>query len=417
MKKLNNYWIVLMVLATTLLSQPGLAALKIDKVYFDPPIIAAGDEVDVVIQYTYEEGPLQEYKVNDPAYKFKVTLESDDALTKQYVLITDPEGDDVKGTIYSGQSYNKVFRVKVKPNAPPASYQFKLTGQWYRDGEPLSSKQYVRFYMPVKKEGVLIGVSQLETIPAEVRPGDDFVRLRVMIENTGEKDAKAVEVALEPSKGLEHSYSNKNRAWIGRLNAGEAKEANFFINVDEKAAPGVYALKYRFKYMDLDNNEYEKEEELPFLVKRKPYLEVVRTQGSGLAGGKGVLKVTVKNTGTESAEAVDVRLLKKSSQPFQFEARSDYGGELMPGEEGTAIFEFDIDRSAALKNHSFQLLIRAKGDSDEGDENVYTFTRRALFEVKGKAPNKLLRAGLLAMAALLIGILAGKAKGLKKKRR
>ena len=39
------------------------------------------------------------------------------------------------------------------------------------------------------------------------------------------------------------------------------------------------------------------------------------------------------------------------------------------------------------KEHYLQLLIRAKGDSDKGDNNIYTFNRRAIIDVNGKKVN------------------------------
>ena len=156
--------------------------------------------------------------------------------------------------------------------------------------------------------------------------------------------------------------------------------------------------------MDVDNNRYQKTEELPFRIKPRPYLEVVSSQGSAIAGKDAKLSVVVKNTGQESAEAVEVRIIKQSAQPFSMDVRSDYLGELEPGEEATAVFNLGVASDAELKEYSLKLLIRSKGDSDEGDDNIYTYTRRAQFEVTGKANNYLLYIGIILAAIIIIAV-------------
>ena len=113
---------------------------------------------------------------------------------------------------------------------------------------------------------------------------------------------------------------------------------------------------------------------LPFLVKARPNLEIVSVEGSGLAGKTADLYITVKNVGTEDAESTDVRLIKQSAQPFSTDVRSDYLGLIAPGEEAVAVFHLDVSSDAEIKEHDLKLIIRAKGDSDSGDDNIYLFS-------------------------------------------
>jgi len=409
MRKISLVLLTLLILALPTVS----ARLVLDSVQFDPAIIASGDEVDVVVQF-HETSSGDEDKVGNEEYSFNVFLESDDTLTKKYVIIQDTEGNNLRGTIYTGSNYNKVFRVKVAQNAPAGNYEFRLVGQWYYKDVPLESIQFLRFKMPVKKEGIIMDISTLETVPSEVRPGDNYVKVVAFIENSGEKDAKSAEVKLNLPEGLSSSYSNDNRVWVGRVNAGERREVTFYIDVDDKVKPDLFNINYNFNYMDLDNNAYQKSRTIPFRVKSRPYLEVVSYEGEGLSGTTSKLYVTVKNTGTESAESVDVRLLKESSQPFDFDVRSNYVGELEPDEEGTVVFDIKIKSDAEIKDHDFKIIIRSKGDSDEGDDNIYTYNRRAKFSVTGKKPNLLVTYGI-AIAVIILIIVAISALRRKKK--
>ncbi|MGM5484832.1 MAG: COG1361 S-layer family protein [Nanobdellota archaeon] len=411
--------ILMMVLVFAIMATGVDARLVMDNVHYDPAVIASGDEVDIVVRYHHEANSFSDDRINNPDYEFRVTLESDDELTEKFVTLQDTEGNQLGGAIYAGGHYNKKFRVKVNNDAPAGNYEFRLVGQWYENGEPLDSESFIRFRMPVKKEGIILDLSTIETQPAEVRPGDNYVKIVSFVENSGEKDAKSVELDLDLPEGMETSYAGDNRRWVGMVKAGQKKEITSFVDVDDKIEPGRHTLKYDFDYMDLDNNEYSKMTQIPFRIKPRPYLEVTSSDGSSLAGNSGELGITVKNTGTESAESVDVRLLKQNSQPFDFDVRSNYLGELEPGENGTVMFDIDVMRDATIREHDFKVLIRSKGDSDEGDENIYTYARRAEFDVTGEAPNPYLRMGLGAFALVMVAgignqIFKRKKKGAKR---
>lgn len=390
------------------------AIINLDDVTFDPPIIAAGDEVDVIIQYSVAGGVTDDTdKIADQDYTFNVELMSDDTLTKDYVKIQDALGDNVHGsTLLSGDFYKKRFTVKIANDAPAGNYEFMLTGQWYKNGIAEPAVSYVRFKMPVKKEGIIINIANLITDPVEIRPGDDYVSLETYVENVGEKNSKSVEASLEIPEGFAHSYSNNNRIWVGRLNAGESKKTSFNVDLSDDLNPGTYNLTFNFNYMDQDDNLYFVKRTIPLLVKSRPYLEVIATEGRALAGSTQQLQVVIQNTGTQSAESVDVRILKQNAQPFTLDVRSDYIGELKPGEKGLAVFDIGVNSDASVKNHSFKILIRAKGDSDTGDDRIYTFNRRANFSVTGPAKNNyaIYGAGGLVLVLAIFGFSRGKKK-------
>ncbi|MCA9486621.1 LPXTG cell wall anchor domain-containing protein [Candidatus Woesearchaeota archaeon] len=393
-------------------AQVSFADLQLNYIHFDPAIISAGDEVDIVIQYEAQNAPFDSSKIGDDEYSFNVKLEADDDLTEKYILITDSRGDDVKGTLYSGEKYYKTFKVKVLNNAPAANYEFKLVGQWYKNGNALDYTEELTFEMPVKKEGIILDISSITTNPNQVRPGDKFVELYTSLENVGEKTAKNIKVKLSAQEGIDPSYSDNNELSVGKLASQESKDIDFTINLDDELKAGEYTLTYTLEYMDLDDNSYTLEKNISLLVKEKPNLVIEKVEGEGLAGSSSTLKVWVKNVGEESAESVDVRVLKQSSQPFEFDFRSSFIGELEPGETGLAVFDIDVLDSADIKAHDLKLVLRAKGDTDEGDDNIYTFNRRAYFTVTGVKQNSYVYVGLGLFALLVIGFLV---KGRKKK--
>jgi hypothetical protein len=408
---------IMTVLLVTLLPAAH-AELDLNRIQFDPAIIAAGDTVDIVIEYEAKPTPFSSERVGQQEYTFDARLKPDDDMTREYVRILDSEGDDRKGHVFSGEIYNKVFRIKVATDAPTGPYQFELEGQWYRNGEPIDYQEQVHFTMDVKKEGIILNAASIDTSPQQVRPGDEFVELKTHLENTGHKDAESIEVKLNSDhSGITPSYADDNRKWMGRLNTGESKPMTFSLDLAEDLPSGVYDLTAELSYRDVDENQYNTTLSLPLRVKSRPYLEIVNYSGSGRAGTGGELQVWVKNVGEDSAEATDVRIIKQAAQPFAFDVRSDYVGELEPGETGQAIFHFDVLSGADIKSHDFQLFLRAKGDSDEGDDTIYTFYRQAEYQVTGEAPNYWVYAGVVLL--LLLGAILGFKtirKGGKKKR-
>ena len=419
--------ICFMVLALIICINIVNAVVELDSASFDPAVIAAGDEVDITLNFHDDVFSSSDIAQNKDS-TLSVYLEPADTISKEFLIITDATGSANIGHLFAQGIWRKTFRVKVKTDAPTSKYKLRARFQYMVNDNPVGGGKVEDFFMEVKKEGIILGIANIETNPVAVRPGDDFVELNTYIENTGNKNAKSIEAVLNLPIELKHSYTNNNRLWIGKLAVNESKKATFFVDVDEDADSKKYDLELTFNYMDLDDNKYSKEITIPFLVKEKPNIEVIDVKGTGLAGSKITLEVTLKNTGTEDAEAVDARIIKQSSQPFSFDLRSNYVGELQVGETGKAVFTINIDKEAEQKEHNLKLLIRAKGDSDKGDNNIYTFNRRAIIDVNGKklnpiagmvvgmqsnGANKAIGIGIV-LAIVIIGLLVY--KGYKRKK-
>lgn len=397
---------------------PSVSAyLSLDSIYTDPAIIGAGDEVDVVVQYENKLVAADEKYNNDFDYTFKVSLEADDDAATQYIRILDSQGDDYGSVVYSGNKYNKIFRIKISNDAPTGSYQLRLTGEWYYKGVPTGDSRDEAFSIEVKREAININIVSIESNPTTIRPGDVGVELRAYIQNVGIKNAKSVTVTLHLPDGFSPSYVDNNRKWIGGLSGGETKESTFHFDVSPALLGGVHSATYTLEYVDVDDNVYSTGGVLPIYVKEKSNLIITQEEIIAQKGGSTILELTVKNEGLAAAEHIDVRILKQSSQPFSFDTRSQYIGLLAPGESSTVQFLVDVDRAALEKTHNFDVIIRAKGDSDQGDTAIYTFNRKAQIKVEGTAKSNLLYVGAALVVVVLILWIgkSSKKKGGKKK--
>ncbi|MBW9223664.1 hypothetical protein KKP90_03670, partial [Methanothermococcus sp. SCGC AD-155-E23] len=75
--------------------------------------------------------------------------------------------------------------------------------------------------------------------------------------------------------------------------------------------------------------------------------------------------------GNEKAGSVRISAIRNSAQPFDYPRKSDTIGTLNPGENGTGAIVLSVDRDAVPKEYLVTLEIRAIGDREKGDDNVY----------------------------------------------
>ena len=240
------------------------------------------------------------------------------------------------------------------------------------------------------KGRVVMNIGDVTTDPADIRPGDEDVELRVFIENSGEAAAKDIEAVLicdgnSNNASFKPSWSGTDRSYIGRLNSGEKAEAIFHIDVAENAESNTYSIPLRIRYKDTKGKEYEVMRSVEILVEPKPEFEIVSyyTEPAKIsADDKGVkLHVKVRNVGSEKAESVSVRITGEADVPFDYDVKSDYLGNLKIGEDGVGILKFDVDKDALPKTYPQGIEIRCTGDRDLGDDNVYVFDKQIQLEV------------------------------------
>ncbi|WP_456475006.1 COG1361 S-layer family protein [Candidatus Pyrohabitans sp.] len=312
------------------------------------------------------------------------------------------------GVVLRGDEVTLSYPIHVKLNTPEGVYKTPLKLVWQNN--LMEEKTQTILLGILVKGGISLGVASVDTDPAKIRSGDDNVKIVVKVHNSGEAVAKNVRARLITDGPFKPSYSNKNLAYLGRLDAGTEQTATFYLDVEETARPGNYVLPLLLSYEDLRNNRFEVQEEVNIIVEPKPYFDVVGTKlvpELPKPGERALLYLDIKNIGHENGESVDVRVVREAGQPFSFDIRSDFIGTLKPGETGTAALEFDIDKDAIPKEYLLRLIVRATGDTEKGDTNIYTQELKAPVSVGkgGKSSNSLRYAALLAGIAVAAGLL------------
>lgn len=369
------------------------SAPELQDVSFDPGVIAAGDRVDITasIHYDIYDGDEEEKNID-------VALSPDNRLAEEYVTFEDDYSDSI--FIYPGGGWNQQFQVKVHGDAPSGDYRFTVD---ITESNRNSNVTYEEeFVMPVEKEGVDLTADVVQTSPDNPRTGDNDVRMDLRVSNTGSKDIEEVEIIPEFPEGISSSDSMTEKLFIDRIGESSSSNQELKLDIADELRPGVYRINLSTSYEDTDSNSYTEEMSIPLRVEGRPDLELANASMEMKAGSTSDLELTVVNTGSQDAETVSARVIAQSSQPFSLADRSDYIGEIKPGEKGKAVLSISSDRSASLKKHQLKIEMRANGDSDEGDNSVYTFTGNASVDLEERSQASLIYIGVAAAGLVLL---------------
>ncbi len=291
------------------------------------------------------------------------------------------------------------YKLKVADDALKGTYNVTL--KW-TTGDGWIEKEYP-IYIDPKRADFVIGA--LKTSPERLIADTKEAKLSVDISNIGDGNAENVKVKLilpdlPEDEGFVPSYGYSDEDTLGNIEKDASKTATFYIDVGENVKEGEYNAKLEITYKDENDetNTYRtKTLDLKIPVKPSPYLiiENVTTSPHILKPGeKALVRVRIKNIGSEKAESVSLRVFKDASQPFKFDEKSDYVGTLSPNESGDAVLKLTIKKDAVAKTY----LIDAELRGVDKRNNVVIFSRSFALTVnpETKALNSI---GILSLIA------------------
>lgn len=291
-------------------------------------------------------------------------------------------------TLGAWSSKELQITVHVADEAPNGAYFVPVTASWreyYFDpavvGYVTGPEETAQLGLSFSVRGnAMINVGAVTTDPQDIRPGTTNIELRVFIENSGEAAAKDIEAQLLfTDTAVTPSWSGTERSYLGRLNSGERGEAIFHIDLAERVDAGQQDIPVQLRYTDTKGQAYEITRTVSLLVKPKPDFEIVSyttEPGTIAANTRGVvLRVMIRNSGTENAESVSLRLTGEAKVPFTYDVKSDLVGNLEIGAAGEAVLKFDVKSDAVPKDYPVGIEIRCTGDRTLGDDNVYVFAK------------------------------------------
>lgn len=351
--------LLLLVLSTSLLVHTQAVAaqnngqLEIVLLNQDPDPAEQGEYIDV----RWKVNKLGEKALNNiefeliPEYPFSID-ENEDPIRKLGDWIGFSEDED-----YAILHY-KLF---TADKAIEDSYEVELRYRY--DGSGWVSQKFDLLVGEKNTPNFVLGT--IISSPRKLTSNIDEAQLDVEIANIGNGDAENVQIEIDFPEGFEPSYSFADRDNLGTITAGESKTATFYVDIDKIVKSGDHQASITIKYKDANDEEHEYKKNMIGLeipLHKKPFFEVedVSFSSENIGAGEEVtMTVTVRNIGDQEAESTSLRIFKESSQPFDFEEKTDYIGKVLPGESGTATLTFMVEDGASPKEYLMDIELRS----------------------------------------------------------
>ncbi len=302
------------------------------------------------------------------------------------------------GSLNSGESETLDLKLYTNEKTPEGSYLIPATLNWIdEDGTQRTENINIGF---VVQGDVLLGISNVVTTPKEIKPGDTYVRIDTTITNNGHGKAKDIQLKLIADYPFKDSWSNANFKDIGTLFGGDSKEVSFYVDVGRYTPPKHYQVPINITYLDIFNKKHSLTKTVDIYIKPKPIVEIIPEEHIVQAGKENTIYITVKNIGNEKGENIKISAIRNSIQPFDYPQKSDIVGTLSPNETGTGAIVVAVDKNAIPKEYTITVELRAVGDREEGDDNVYITQKTVKLKVEKSSTWSLIPS--ITIATLLI---------------
>jgi hypothetical protein len=171
---------------------------------------------------------------------------------------------------------------------------------------------------------------------------------------------------------------------VGSVRSGQnsLSPVKFDLKIDKLAKAGEYTLHLDLAYDHQENVQIinanatretydanywygmiKQNQTLKIKVKKQADFEIIRTNGSLVAGNEGLIEITIKNTGED--EARDVKAIITPSDPISTSDDKAYLNKMEPGNVSVATFKINADGKAVNKTYAIDTVLRYQ--TPEGD--------------------------------------------------
>ena len=171
---------------------------------------------------------------------------------------------------------------------------------------------------------------------------------------------------------------------VGSIRSGQNSPTpvKFDLKIDKLAKAGEYTLRLDLAYDHQQNVQIinanatsqtydanywygmmKQNQTLKIRVKKQAQFEIIRTNGSLVAGNSGKIEITIRNMGEE--EARDVKAIITPSDPISTTDDKAYLNKMEPGDVAVATFKINADSKAVNKTYAIDTVLRYQ--TPEGD--------------------------------------------------
>jgi hypothetical protein len=158
---------------------------------------------------------------------------------------------------------------------------------------------------------------------------------------------------------------------VGDLEPGESQPVRFRVAVSEDADPGSHTFTGFVQYENAAGDLRQSSSPLRRSLQVGPERDAItirNVSSTVTAGGEGLLRVTVENTGARPITDANAKLFV--NDPLSSSDNSAFLGRLEPGETKTAVFKISASGEAVAKRYAGTVEVRyddADGDTELTD--------------------------------------------------
>ena len=303
------------------------------------------------------------------------------------------------GTLAQGETVPVTFRAYISEKAVSGAYSLPLTIQYENKGKVAQSEELeIGVFVTGKPQ---VSFSNVKTDPSEIHQDEKDVEVKVTVENIGTKEVDNFRMTLQPDGPFRNARSYVQTQELGTVKTQDSSIVSFYVDVDKGAKPGLYPLAFLAEYK-LGIKYVNETKFIQIALKDSPDFTVTSPTISVVAGEKGRIQAKVTNNG-KKCESVTLWVMKKSDQPFEFDDKSQYIGDLDVGEGGEAALTFTTDAAAKEQDYIVPMEIRCTLDDKV---EVYSASTRITVTAASQldsVPTALVAAVVLALALALWG--------------
>jgi hypothetical protein len=183
-----------------------------------------------------------------------------------------------------------------------------------------------------------VNIESVESLRLE--PGEKGV-MSIRVENNHNFDVSDVSLSFDFSEVPLAPYDGSAEIFIGDLDRDDDVVKNIGIIVSSDAKLGVYKIPVLIRYVDEDNNEYEKSDMVSVIVFSEPRVDVFLESPEFIVGGVADVSVRVVNKGVGDVRFLSVRL--KDSEFYDVYSDEYYIGDLDSDDFDSAEFKIRLN--------------------------------------------------------------------------
>jgi hypothetical protein len=316
--------------------------------------------------------------------------------------------DQSAGDMLPGYSSTLRFALTVASDASAGVHRLTLILDYKTARDLLPVEKTLTVDVPVWTGDVR--VQNVLTVPGKVYPGDNQVVVKAWLVNSGTGSTADLQVRLLLEDPFQESSGGSDSFFLGTMQPGQVSEADFYVDISKSAQFGSYNLK--LVTSSAGSSGQVEIGQIPIYLSEKVIFEVVQVEPKIVhAGDSGVsIKITIKNTGTLSADSVRAQLLVGN---YFSGTLTDFLGTMQPGESKTAYLTVDVDSKATSQVYKMDLRL----DWTQSDSSLDNTLPVELQVSPAELPLPLIAVAVVLLALVVVVVVRRRRKAQEQKRK